>query len=94
MWTENENYNKRICEGLLTPDYLSTPNVAFGSFWKELTTTKPVTRESGKYDVQELTTFGFSCHSSGKVNLEWGMKRMWCDSFERLTMADRVAVTG
>lgn len=93
MWTENENCNKSICECLLTLDYLSTPKVAFGDFWKELAPTKPVTWESGKYNVQELTTFGFSCHSSGKVSLEWGMKRMWCDSFERLSTADGVVMT-
>lgn len=48
MWTENENCNKSICESLLTSDYLSTPKVAFGYFWKELATTKHVTWESGE----------------------------------------------
>lgn len=61
---------KSICEPLLTFDYLSTPKVAFGYFWKELATAKHVTWESRKHNIQELTTFGFSCHSSGKVNLE------------------------
>lgn len=66
MWTENEDYNKSICECLLTVAYLSTPKIAFGYFWKELVTKKPATWESGKYTVQELTTLGFHAIQVGR----------------------------
>lgn len=66
---EIENYNKSTLEHLLSLDHLSNPKAAFGYFRKEQASTKHVTWESGKYKDQELTTFGFSCHSRGKANL-------------------------
>lgn len=66
--------SKRTLEHLLTFDFISNPKAAYGYFWKEEPAGKPVTWVSGKYKLKSRPHLDF--HSSGKVNLKWGMKRM------------------
>ena len=66
--------NKRTLEHLLTFDFISNPKGAYGYFWKEQAAGKTVTWGSGKYKLKSWPLLDF--HSSGKVNLKWGMKRM------------------